>query len=194
MNGANMYGLGMIKGLSVTLRHFIDTYLNDLHRFPRRYSPDGLYRRKKPRERGFFTIQYPEERLPMYPRFRGSLAQKRNPETGKSNCTGCGACARACPHGCIRLVTSGKGKERIVETFEVNISDCMVCGLCVEACPFDALQMSHVYENAAYTTQELIYDMEDLLANWDKHVAMEQREQPALLASRNPMARFAMSS
>lgn len=166
-----MYVPGVVKGLWVTIVHFIESYLNDFDHFPRRYYPDGRFPRMGPQDRGIFTVQYPEERLEMYPRFRGSLVQMRNPETGEPLCTGCGACARACPQGTIHLVTSGKGSQRIVETFEVDNRDCMVCGLCVEACPFGALKMGHNYELASYEADSLVFDMEKLLALGDAHAA-----------------------
>lgn len=164
-----MYGSGVLKGLSVTIKHFFESYLEDLRRFPHRYRSDDFHSPPKPGQRGFFTLQYPEEKMKMYPRYRGSLMQVRDPETGQHKCTGCGACARVCPHGSIKVVTvRGEDGKRRLEAFQVNLQDCMVCGLCVEACAFGALEMSHIYENASYDKANLIYDMEKLLAVGDR--------------------------
>lgn len=168
-----MYGSGVLKGLSLTIKHFFESYYEDLRRFPRRYRSDDFRGPPKPGQRGFFTLQYPEEKMRMYPRYRGSLMQVRDPETGQHKCNGCGACARICPHGSIKVVTMrGEDGKRRLEAFEVNLQDCMVCGLCVESCAFGALEMSHDYENASYDKRSLIYDMEKLLAVGDRDRAV----------------------
>jgi NADH-quinone oxidoreductase subunit I len=167
-----MFGSGIIKGLSVTLKHFLESYLEDLRRFPKRYRPDDFDAPPKLGQRGFFTMQYPEEKMRMYPRYRGSLMQVRDPETGDHKCTACGLCARVCPHGCITVDTErdDAGKRRL-KSFVVTLEDCIVCGLCVESCAFDALEMSHIYDNATYDKASLTYDLERLLEVGDRHRA-----------------------
>ncbi len=176
-----MFGIGMVKGLGVTLTHFIATYVDDLKHWVRlqRYRyPDRIYRRHKPDQKGIFTIQYPEERMEMFPRFRGCLMQMRNPATGEPNCTACGVCARVCPHGCIKIVTSdGPNGQRGLVSYEAHLENCMVCGLCVEACPFNALGMSPEYENATYQREELVYDMDTLLFIFDKYAALAKERE-----------------
>ncbi len=170
-----MFGSGVLKGMWVTLTHFFESYIYDVGRFPRRYVPGGRYEPKPPAARGLFTIQYPEERMVMYPRFRGSQMQKRNPETGEPNCTACGLCARMCPSGSIKLTTvKGEDGKRKIETYVIDLSDCMVCGLCVEACPFDALYWAPEYENAAYRREDLFHDFDKLLAIGDKYFASQK--------------------
>ncbi|MEA3349413.1 MAG: NADH-quinone oxidoreductase subunit I [Chloroflexota bacterium] len=151
---------GMLKGLSVTLKHFVQTYMG--HTGIR----DG--ERPDPTLGGLFTVQYPEEKLPMQPRFRGALMHLRDAESGKLNCTACGLCVRACPQGCIEVEGKGKGKERRASTFTYTLSRCIFCRLCVEACNFDAIEMSHEYELATYT-KDTVWDLDKLLALGDQY-------------------------
>ena len=111
------------------------------------------------------TTQYPEERLTVSRRIRGNeLIWDR----GK--CTGCATCAKSCPQGAIRIVTSVSTEENkyLVEKFEVDIGYCIFCGLCVESCPFDALFLSYDYERARYRRQELVMAKEGLLLSEKK--------------------------
>jgi len=157
-----MLGRGMLKGLWVTLRHMMATYTSGPRRFPRRYVSGGVLERPEPDMRGMFTLQYPFERYCMFPRFRGVLAQLRDPENGQPRCTACMACERACPHGVISIVAEGKGKERRPKEYTYNLGRCIFCRLCVEACPFDAIEMTHVYEVTS-TTSNQVLNMQDLL-------------------------------
>ncbi|MBI2848835.1 MAG: NADH-quinone oxidoreductase subunit I [Chloroflexi bacterium] len=104
------------------------------------------------------TVQFPEERIINAPRFRGTeflWSQER--------CTGCSTCAKACPDGCITIVTSRSNGQRVVERYDIDIRVCMFCGLCVEACPFGALAMSHYFETATYASPSLVFDRQRLL-------------------------------
>ena len=111
------------------------------------------------------TTQYPEQRLNPSRRTRGNeLIWDR----GK--CTGCATCAKTCPQGAIRIVTSASPQENKynVETFEVDTGYCISCGLCVEACPYNALFLGYAYERARYRRGELVQSGEALLASPDR--------------------------
>ena len=155
-----MFIRGMVKGLSVTLKHFFQSYMG--HTGIR----DG--KRPDPTLGGFFTVQYPEEKLPMFPRFRGALMHLRDPETGEPNCTACGLCIRACPQQCIETEGEGKGKERKVTAFRYDVARCIFCRLCVESCNFNAIELSHEYELATYS-RDMVWDLEKLLALGDQY-------------------------
>ncbi len=133
-----MFGMGIAKGMAVTIRHLF----------------------RKP-----FTVQYPEERLPIAERLRGNeliwLVDK---------CTGCNTCAKACPHGVIEVVTSEKVDENryLVEKYEADMGLCIFCGLCVESCPFDALYLSVEFEKATY-------EHDRMFLKRDQFVAAEKR-------------------
>src|SRR6202161_3504268 len=120
---------------------------------------------------GPVTIQYPEEKTPVYPRFRGRHKLHRFEDTGLEKCGGCLLCAAACPADCIRVVAAENtpenrvsAGERYAAVYEINLSRCIFCGYCDVACPFDAITMGHDYEMSDYTRSDLIFTKEMLLA------------------------------
>jgi NADH-quinone oxidoreductase subunit I len=125
---------------------------------------------------GTTTIQYPEEKTPVYPRFRGRHKLHRFESSDPANpglekCVGCSLCAAACPADCIRVVAAENtpenrvsAGERYAAVYEINMSRCIFCGYCEVACPFDAITMGHDYELSDYTRSELIFTKEMLLA------------------------------
>jgi NADH-quinone oxidoreductase subunit I len=120
---------------------------------------------------GPVTIQYPEEKTPVYPRFRGRHRLHRFADTGLEKCVGCSLCAAACPADCIRVVAAENtpenrvsAGERYAAVYEINLSRCIFCGYCEVACPFDAITMGHDYELSDYTRSDLIFTKEMLLA------------------------------
>jgi NADH-quinone oxidoreductase subunit I len=148
-----MTGLGVARGMLITLWHFIVTYIEDLKRFPRRYRADKASVNQGTDARGAFTVQYPEERLRMFERFRSFPMLIYDKDTGEERCTACGICAKVCPPQCIWIVRAktpeGKPKPK-PEEFVIDISICMSCGFCTEFCPFDSIKMDHNYELADY--------------------------------------------
>jgi len=117
------------------------------------------------------TIQYPEEKVPVYPRFRGRHKLHRFDDTGLEKCVGCSLCAAACPADCIRVVAAENtpdnrvsAGERYAAVYEINLSRCIFCGYCETACPFDAITMGHDYELSDYNRSDLIFTKEMLLA------------------------------
>ncbi len=164
-----MYGKGIIKGLSVTLKHFIDTYVDDITWLGRRYfKPEGIAHRSSKDTKGIFTVQYPEEKLPVPEEFRyvPFLVYDDKPDGEKEiRCTSCGICAKVCPPQCIWIVRTndpqtGRPVPEPAE-FYVDADICMNCGFCAEYCPFDAIIMDHNYEIASY--QRNVFNMEQLL-------------------------------
>jgi NADH-quinone oxidoreductase subunit I len=127
------------------------------------------------------TVQYPEEKTAVYPRFRGRHKLHRFEDTGGAGsdpaqaglekCVGCSLCAAACPSDCIRVVAAENtpenrvsAGERYAAVYEINLSRCIFCGYCEVACPFDAITMGHDYELSDYDRTDLIFTKEMLLA------------------------------
>ncbi|MFH1032222.1 MAG: NADH-quinone oxidoreductase subunit I [Chloroflexota bacterium] len=106
------------------------------------------------------TTQYPEQRLCTSRRIRGNELIWDN-----IRCTGCATCAKACPQGAIKIVTSIQLDENKykVEKYEVDTGYCIQCGLCVEACPFRAVFMGSSYERAKYRRGDVVQTNEMLL-------------------------------
>jgi len=120
---------------------------------------------------GPVTVEYPEEKVPVYPRFRGRHKLHRFEDTGLEKCVGCSLCAAACPADCIRVVAAENtpelrvsAGERYAAVYEINLSRCIFCGYCELACPFDAITMGHDYELSDYDRSDLIFTKEMLLA------------------------------
>ncbi|TMK97868.1 MAG: NADH-quinone oxidoreductase subunit NuoI [Actinobacteria bacterium] len=117
------------------------------------------------------TVEYPEEKTPVYPRFRGRHKLHRFEDSGLEKCVGCSLCAAACPADCIRVVAAENTPtnrvspgERYAAVYEINMSRCIFCGYCEIACPFDAITMGHDYELSDYDRSDLIFTKEMLLA------------------------------
>ena len=109
------------------------------------------------------TVQYPEENIPLPPRFRGRIILSRDPNREK-RCVTCYLCAVACPVDCIALqATEDEHGRRYPQFFRINFSRCILCGFCEEACPTDAIQLTPDFEYAEYNRQNIVYEKEDLL-------------------------------
>ena len=166
-----MYGKGIIKGLGVTLKHFLDTYIDDIRMGKKRYTDEGIEYRSSKDVSGLFTVQYPEEKLPTPEEFRFvPFLVYDEDEAGDRTvrCTSCGICAKVCPPQCIWIERTEDPKTgRPVPDpaeFYIDVDICMNCGLCAEFCPFDAIIMDHDYELAVFDRlKNNIYDKEKLL-------------------------------
>ena len=169
-----MYGVGILKGMWVTLKHFVETYVDDLTwltKGGRYYNNEALQVRQSLKGKGVITVFYPEEKLSTPERFRfvpflvtdePALGQTY----GKDWCTSCGICAKVCPPQCIWIqrgkLPNGRPNPE-PEKFFIDIDICMNCGYCAEFCPFDAIKMDHDYELASYDrTNAHIHDKERL--------------------------------
>jgi NADH-quinone oxidoreductase subunit I len=109
------------------------------------------------------TIQYPDEKPYLAPRWRGRIILSRDPD-GEERCVACYLCAVACPVDCIALQATEDPKgRRVPEFFRINFSRCILCGFCEEACPTYAIQLTPDFEMAEYKRQNLVYEKEDLL-------------------------------
>jgi NADH-quinone oxidoreductase subunit I len=174
-----MFGSGILKGMGITLKHLVESYWEDLRWWGRRYfRPEGIDRRRSKDTRGIFTVQYPEEKLPVPEAFRVLPFLLFAEEDGgrKVRCTACGICARVCPAQCIWIVRSkdpatGKPAAAPAE-FAVDIDRCMNCGYCAEYCPFDAIRMDREYELASPDRTGHVYHLDMLLKPESYHAAI----------------------
>jgi len=142
------------KGLSVTLENLF----------------------KKP-----FTVQYPDEKLTMYPRFRGLHILTRH-EDGLERCVGCELCAVACPADAIFVEAAENDPEnpkshgeRYARRYEINMLRCIFCGMCEEACPEDAIYLEKKYELSDYNRDAFIYTKDELLVPPEKSGYLPER-------------------
>lgn len=138
-----LYLWNIFKGMMITFRHMF---------------------KKKP------TINYPEEKRPFSPVFRGLHVLNRD-EEGRENCTACGLCAVACPAEAITMEAAERlpgeehlyREEKYAAKYEINMLRCIFCGLCEEACPKDAIYLSETFAPANFTRKGFVYGKDNLL-------------------------------
>jgi NADH-quinone oxidoreductase subunit I len=181
-----MFGTGLLKGLGVTLKHFVDSYKDDMSKEPSRYAGSidlGSNRRimNQPVEQeGLLTIQYPEEKRLLPENFRYIPMLIWDTQRGEDRCTACGICAKVCPPQCIWIVRDSDEKGKPItrpSEFYIDAAVCMSCSFCVEFCPFDAIKMNHDYELAVYDRYpQLVYDMEELTVPVEYYAALWPRQ------------------
>jgi len=153
-----MYGSGIWKTLVVTINRILDTYLDDIRWGKKRYhTEEGIAHRMSKDARGIFTVQYPEERVPVPEEFRfvPFLVYDLDDEGEKKyRCTSCGICSKVCPSQCIWIErgTNPKTGRPVPDPaeFYIDLDLCMNCGLCAEFCPFNAIKMDHDYEISVF--------------------------------------------
>ena len=134
--------IGLVKGLWVTLRSMFE----------------------KP-----VTTQYPEQKKPVKPRFRGRHVLKRY-ENGLEKCIGCSLCAAACPSDAIFVEAAENTDavrfspgDRYASTYQINMLRCIYCGYCEDACPTEAIVLGDNYELSFTDRRQAIYDKDMLL-------------------------------
>lgn len=117
------------------------------------------------------TIQYPEEKTPLSPRFRGLHALRRYPN-GEERCIACKQCEAVCPAMCISIDSEQRtdGTRRTTR-YDIDLFKCIYCGFCEEACPTDAIVMTRFFEFHMEERNEAVISKQGLLAMGDKFEA-----------------------
>ncbi|NDV11998.1 NADH-quinone oxidoreductase subunit NuoI [Crenobacter caeni] len=134
----------LLKGLSVTLRYF--------------FAPK-------------ITVQFPEEKTPLSPRFRGLHAQRRY-ANGEERCIACKLCEAVCPAMAITIESEQRDDgTRRTSRYDIDLTKCIFCGFCEEACPVDAIVETHIFEYHGEKRGDLYYTKPMLLAIGDKYEA-----------------------
>ena len=114
------------------------------------------------------TLNYPYEKGPLSPRFRGEHALRRYPN-GEERCIACKLCEAICPAQAITIEAEPRDDGiRRTTRYDIDMTKCIYCGFCQEACPVDAIVEGPNFEFAAETREELIYNKDKLLANGDR--------------------------
>ena len=114
------------------------------------------------------TVNYPYERGPVSPRFRGEHVLRRYPN-GEERCIACKLCEAICPAQAITIEAEPRADgSRRTTRYDIDMTKCIYCGLCQEACPVDAIVEGPNVEFATETREELMYDKDKLLDNGDR--------------------------
>ena len=132
----------LLKGLMVTGRH--------------------LFMRK-------FTVQYPEEKTPISPRFRGLHALRRYPN-GEERCIACKLCEAVCPAAAITIESEVRADgTRRTTRYDIDLFKCIYCGFCEESCPVDSIVETRIFEFHFENRGEHVIHKDQLLAIGDKY-------------------------
>jgi len=115
------------------------------------------------------TVQFPEERTPMSPRFRGLHAQRRYPN-GEERCIACKLCEAVCPALAITIESAQRDDgTRRTTRYDIDLTKCIFCGFCEEACPVDAIVETRIFDYHGEKRGDLYYTKDMLLAVGDKY-------------------------
>ena len=131
----------LVSGMAMTMRYF--------------------FRRKA-------TLNYPHEKGPLSPRFRGEHALRRY-ANGEERCIACKLCEAICPAQATTIESEPRADgSRRTTRYDIDMTKCIYCGFCQEACPVDAIVEGPNFEYSTETHEELLYDKAKLLANGDR--------------------------
>jgi NADH-quinone oxidoreductase subunit I len=115
------------------------------------------------------TVQYPEEKTPMSPRFRGLHALRRYPN-GEERCIACKLCEAVCPAMAITIESEQRADgSRRTTRYDIDLTKCIFCGFCEESCPVDSIVETHVLEYHGEKRGDLYFTKEMLLAVGDRY-------------------------
>lgn len=118
------------------------------------------------------TLNYPYEKSPLSPRFRGEHALRRYPN-GEERCIACKLCEAVCPAQAIIIEAEERDDgSRRTTRYDIDMTKCIYCGLCEEACPVDAIVEGPNFEYSTHTHEELCYTKDKLLENGAKWEAV----------------------
>ena len=138
--GKSSYVRAAMQGMALTFRHMVKA---------------GDYARA--------TIQYPEEKKQLSPRWRGTHVMETHAD-GRPKCVACGLCPTICPSNCIKLVPGEDDQgNRYPIVYEIDEFRCIFCGMCQEVCPVEAIHVGQHYENAEFTRSSFVYDLDRLM-------------------------------
>jgi NADH-quinone oxidoreductase subunit I len=125
------------------------------------------------------TVQFPEEKTPLSPRFRGLHALRRYPN-GEERCIGCKLCEAVCPALAITIETAERGDgTRRTTRYDIDLTKCIFCGFCEESCPVDSIVETHILEYHGEKRGDLYYTKAMLLAVGDRYEERIARDRDA---------------
>ena len=115
------------------------------------------------------TVQYPDERTPQSPRFRGLHALRRYPN-GEERCIACKLCEAVCPALAITIESERRADgTRRTTRYDIDLTKCIFCGFCEESCPVDSIVETRVFDYHGEKRGDLLYTKSMLLAIGDKY-------------------------
>ncbi|MFN3397019.1 MAG: NADH-quinone oxidoreductase subunit NuoI [Sulfurimicrobium sp.] len=125
------------------------------------------------------TVQFPEERTPMSPRFRGLHALRRYPN-GEERCIACKLCEAVCPALAITIDMEERADgTRRTTRYDIDLTKCIFCGFCEESCPVDSIVETRIFDYHGEKRGDLYYTKAMLLAVGDKHEEQIARDKAA---------------
>ncbi|CDH43509.1 NADH-quinone oxidoreductase subunit I 2 [Candidatus Contendobacter odensis Run_B_J11] len=153
-----------------TLRHYLKSFL--LWELLLGLQVTGRYLFAKK-----ITVQFPEERTPLSPRFRGLHALRRYPN-GEERCIACKLCEAVCPALAITIESEQRpdGTRRTTR-YEIDLFKCIYCGFCEESCPVDSIVETRVFDYHFEKRGEHIMTKQKLLAHgdqWEAQIAADR--------------------